>query len=202
MAVPEYDYDNWRSMHPGQVKAALGGLTRPWWVAGGWAIDLFLGRQTRDHHDIDIGVFACDQTEVQAYLTGCGWELHCADSGRLRPWTSAEELPPAIHDVWCRRAPDSPWEMQLMLNPGHGGHWISRRDPAVRVPCTAALLRTEDGIAFLAPELQLHFKAKGLRERDEADLASVLPHLDEGRREWLRAWLARTYGGHPWLERL
>ena len=27
-----------------------------WWLRGGWAVDFFLGRVTRDHHDIDVFV--------------------------------------------------------------------------------------------------------------------------------------------------
>ena len=27
-----------------------------WWVAGGWALDLFLGRMTRPHHDVDVAI--------------------------------------------------------------------------------------------------------------------------------------------------
>ncbi|MEH7455440.1 nucleotidyltransferase domain-containing protein [Gottfriedia acidiceleris] len=29
-----------------------------WYIAGGWAIDLFLEKQTRNHHDIEIATFA------------------------------------------------------------------------------------------------------------------------------------------------
>jgi hypothetical protein len=183
------------------AKALFGDFARTWWVAGGWAIDLHLGRQTRDHHDLDVGLFARDQVAAHEYLSRCGWELHCADPpGRLRPWPPGEELPPEVHDIWCRRSRDGPWELQLMLNPGHDGHWISRRDRALRCDCSEALLRSPDGIAYLAPHLQLHFKAKGLRPRDEADLRAVLPQLHPSRRAWLRDAIARTYGaGHPWL---
>ena len=29
-------------------------LPVPWYVAGGWAIDLFVGQVTRDHQDVDL----------------------------------------------------------------------------------------------------------------------------------------------------
>jgi len=44
-----------------RAAAAMAGLPRPWWVAGGWALDLFLGRRTRPHADLEISVLAADQ---------------------------------------------------------------------------------------------------------------------------------------------
>ena len=37
--------------------AHMDGFPAPWFVSGGWAIDLFLGRVTRDHSDIEIGIY-------------------------------------------------------------------------------------------------------------------------------------------------
>src|SRR5829696_5400119 len=39
----------------------------PWWVAGGWSIDLALGSVSREHEDIEIGVFHSDQEDLLAY---------------------------------------------------------------------------------------------------------------------------------------
>jgi hypothetical protein len=201
--VPDYDYDFWRPMMPWQAKVLFAGFDRPWWVAGGWAIDLYLGHQTREHHDLDIGLFACDQAAAQRYLARCGWELHCADPpGSLRPWAEGEDLPLTVHDVWCRRSHDAPWELQLMLNPGHDGHWLSRRDPRIRLPAPQAVLRSGDGIPYLAPQVQLHFKAKSPRDQDEADFDAILPNLDKPARSWLRQSISATFAEHPWLTRL
>jgi hypothetical protein len=40
-----------------------------WFVAGGWAIDLFLERQTRHHSDLALGIFRRDQLALQAFLS-------------------------------------------------------------------------------------------------------------------------------------
>ena len=37
-----------------EVAEAMGGLRAPFFFSGGWAIDLHLGRVTREHHDIDM----------------------------------------------------------------------------------------------------------------------------------------------------
>ena len=44
----------------------------------------------------------------------------------------------------------------------------------------------------------LLFKAKSPREKDEADLRAVLPHLSKDRRRWLTEALKLAYGEHPW----
>lgn len=56
-----------------------------------------------------------------------------------------------------------------------------------------------DGISYLQPEIQLLYKAKGLRAKDAVDFENTLPHLNERRRAWLCAGLERTLPGHPWL---
>ena len=36
------------------VCSLLSRLTVPYWIIGGWAIDLAVGRVTRDHADVDV----------------------------------------------------------------------------------------------------------------------------------------------------
>jgi hypothetical protein len=43
------------------------------WFFGGWAVDLWAGRETRAHEDIDVLVQRADQDRVDAALTGAGW---------------------------------------------------------------------------------------------------------------------------------
>ncbi|HEU5381681.1 MAG TPA: hypothetical protein VFV38_40190 [Ktedonobacteraceae bacterium] len=62
--------------------------------------------------------------------------------------------------------------------------------------------RTRDGIPYLAPEIQLLYKAKDLRPKDEADFTRVLPALDGKRRQWLAQSLALVHPGHVWLTKL
>lgn len=52
---------------------------------------------------------------------------------------------------------------------------------------------------MLAPEVQLLYKSKQPRPKDQADFEAVLPSLTGGQREWLRAALTIVSAGHPWL---
>jgi hypothetical protein len=42
----------WRQTNPVEVFEWLHTLPVYWWIAGGWALDLFLGETTRPHADI------------------------------------------------------------------------------------------------------------------------------------------------------
>ncbi|HLZ70034.1 MAG TPA: amino acid transporter [Dehalococcoidia bacterium] len=192
----------WQPLSVGEVAVLFAGLSVPWWISGGWALDLFLGRQTREHGDTDVLVLRQDQLVVRAALAG--WDLYAADPpGSLRPWRRGEWLDEPIHDLWCRRGPEAPWAVQLMLANAEAGRWSFRREPSIGGPLAQLTCRTADGIPFLAPAVQLLYKATDApRPRDEADFTTVLPRLDAERRAWLAAALRRYKPEHPWLARL
>ena len=43
------------------------------WLFGGWAVDLWVGRLTRPHEDIDVLVWRHDEARVHEALQGAGW---------------------------------------------------------------------------------------------------------------------------------
>ncbi len=190
----------WVPLDPVEVRQVMTGYDRPWWIAGGWALDMFLGRTTREHHDVDVAVLRSDQAALQSQLRG--WELYLASDGSLSPWVAGAEVPPDTGDIWCRPDGSTTWALQFMLDPGTDERWACKRSPMISLPMDQAVRRTGDGLPYLAPEAQLLMKAKGLRPRDEADFDVVLPALDDDQRSWLRVGLERVHPGHPWLERL
>ena len=77
------DLGEWKPLRPEQVRPRLAAVGVPWWIAGGWALDLHLGRQTRPHADLDVGLLRADQQAVFEALAD--WELFVACDGTLRP---------------------------------------------------------------------------------------------------------------------
>jgi len=74
---------------------------------------------------------------------------------------------------------------------------------ACRCPHSAA--PAPDGIPYLAPEVQLYYKARTPRPKDEIDFAQVLPVLPvlaAGQRRWLADVITCSYGEHPWVQHL
>ena len=169
-----------------------------WGLAGGWAIDLFLGRATRPHADVDVAVFRQDQLRLREYLAG--WTLEVADAGTLAPWAEGEWLAPPRHELHARSAGGD--RIEFLLNERTEREWVYRRDPAVRLPIEETFMRTEAGVPFLCPEVVLLYKSKSPRPADEADCRAAAGSLGPERRRWLRRALEATHPGHPWLGRI
>lgn len=193
------DVHNWQPLSVEEVANLLSGLAVPWWIAGGWAIDLYVGCHTRTHRDIDVLVRRDDQLEVRRHLSG--WDF--AKTG-LKRWLPGEFLKPPVNDIWCRRTPDSPWLLQLMLLDTDGGEWVFRRDPSIRGSLEGLGCLTPSGIPYLAPEIQLLYKAKGeTLDRDQTDFDAALPLLERSACAWLLECLTRRFPqGHAWVNEL
>jgi hypothetical protein len=195
------DLGRWEPAGVEEVAAAFARHPGPWWVAGGVAIELAVGRRIRDHSDIDVGVLRADHLAAHDVLVG--WELWAADPpGTLRPWARGEVLPREVYDVWCRPSAAAPWRIQLMLDESDGTDWISRRDLGIRLPLGIAVRRTAGGVPYLAPQVQLYYKAESPRPMDLTDPDATLPVLGPPERAWLRVAIERQDPGHPWLDRL
>jgi aminoglycoside-2''-adenylyltransferase len=59
-------------LSPAEVHRLFPRISAPWWLAGGYSIELALGRPLRDHGDIDVLLLRRDQGAVQHALSG--WE--------------------------------------------------------------------------------------------------------------------------------
>ena len=193
--------DRWDPLPPEAVAARFDPTGVVWMIAGGVAIDLFVGRRTRPHGDVDVALLRRDQAVVHEALPG--WQVCAADpAGHLRPWLRGEVLPVTVHDIWCRSDPAGPWQVQVMLDESEGDAWVSRRDPGLLRPLSDIRRTTPTGLPYLAPEVQLYYKAKAPRPKDVADLDAALPLLTDAQRTWLRAAVARTWPSHEWMARL
>ncbi|HUP18207.1 MAG TPA: hypothetical protein VM848_19420 [Acidimicrobiia bacterium] len=70
---------------PADIAHLFKDLSAWWAVAGGWAIDCFMGSETRSHADLDIAVLRRDAQLIRQQLVG--WDLHVvASPGRLEEW--------------------------------------------------------------------------------------------------------------------
>jgi GrpB-like predicted nucleotidyltransferase (UPF0157 family) len=175
----------------------------PWHICGGWALDLFLGRVTRVHHDVDVQVARADQLALQEHLWARGWKLLTPLDGRLEPWPRHMRLELPRHQVHAHRRGRF---IDFLLAELDGGVWRYRRDPSILQDLGRVGLRSEEGIPFLAPELALLYKSKNTsgreRGKDQADFEGVSSMLAPERRAWLRWALLAVDPSHPWIERL
>jgi hypothetical protein len=191
----------WDPLTPAEVADVFANCPVLWWIAGGYAIDALVGRNDRrPHDDIDVGLLRREQIAGRSILSA--WDLHCAQPpGRLRPWRAGELLEEPVHDIWARTRAGGPWRFQLVLNAAEDDEWVYRRDPRIR-RSLAELVWHVAGIPYLVPEVQLLFKAKSPRPKDQRDFEESLHLLDSTRRRWLAEALNTSAPGHPWTRLL
>jgi hypothetical protein len=188
---------SWKTLRPVDLLSHLAPLPVRWWIAGGWALDLFIGNQTRTHGDLDIGILRRDVQTVLLHLSS--WEIFAAHDGRLAKISGGEPPHASVNSLWCRDGADTAWSFQLLLDDAEQDDWVYRRDRTVRRALSVAIRRDRRGVPYLAPEIQLLYKSKHTRARDQMDFNQVGPRLDSNARAWLRDALMRTDPHHEWL---
>jgi Aminoglycoside-2''-adenylyltransferase len=194
-------------------------------LSGGWAADAWLGRQTRDHGDVDITVFHHDQSAVFEHFSGWAMVAHdpnVADD-TTEQWNGRHlDLPAHIHlPELTSPLATSPtdthaaFEFEFLLNERSGQDWVLNQEFRMTVVLDRRAIRSAWGIPTAPPEVVLFFKAGGNlttaelqaggglpRARDEQDFFALLPTLTDAARVRLRDLLTRTRPGHPWLAHL
>ncbi len=193
------DVAKWDAWRPEEVRRRLASVEAPWCVTAGWAIDLFLGAQRREHEDIEIAVPRDRLGEILGALAG--YEFFAAGvpgPGLVTPLALVGDAADTYHQTWVREPATGVWRLDVFREPSDGDTWICRRDDGIRLPYDELIERTPNGIPYGRPEIVLLFKAKHAREKDDDDLAAVLPHLEPTRRRWLADALALVHPGHRW----
>ena len=196
--------------------AELMSTFRPRWaLCGGWAVDAWVGHQTRDHADVDIAVLQKDLSVLFTHLAG--WQMIAHDpqvaGDTSEIWDGrCLALPAHIH----ARSPDARdtlpkrmvapvlegFDPDIQINERSGRDWVISREPLVARSLLRGIRRPAWSVPTVAPEVLLVYKSKDLRPNDELDLPVLLPHLTEGQRRWLRGAISLAHPGHPWLARL
>lgn len=202
MTAIEPDVAQWDAWRPDEVARLLGGVRVPWYVAAGWALDLFVGAQRREHEDLELAVPSARFAELVPALEG--FEIYVITApAEATPLAEARPRLEDTHQTWIREPATGKWRFDVFREPSDGATWICRRDPAIRMPYARLIERTDDGIPYGRPEVVLLFKARHAHQKkNRADFEDVLPELGGVRRAWLRDALERVHPGHDWLDAL
>ena len=199
-----------------------------WAFCGGWAIDLFLGKQTREHSDIDICVFSETRSDVITFMTRPGWTLYDytgrgtvhLNTGHDEPEYAGKSLCAARYDNKIFRfvpignnffrmeyqqvnqtAPDF---IDFFFNDRNDGwFYCAWNAPELKIKreLDSAIL-SRDGIPYLAPEIALLFDSREY-ENSGHDFETSISRMNSKQSAWLRDSLKLCYPeGHPWIDRL
>ena len=198
----------------GRVAELMSGYPGTWSLCGGWAVDAWIGKETREHGDIDVSVFAHEQRALFDHLPGwqllahgAAWEANDTEVW----WNGRRDLPVATHIH--ARPPEFSGAMpkggiahaedgftrEFFVDALDGGEWVLSNEPRVGLPLRQAVQESVWGVPVAAPEALLFFKSRGkrIRLRDHLDFEALRPLLGDEQRSWLRDAIARA--GHPWL---
>jgi Aminoglycoside-2''-adenylyltransferase len=185
------------------LMSTFGGM---WSLCGGWAVDAWLGRQTRDHKDIDIAVFQHDLNVLLDHLAG--WQLiahDMIDPDSTEQWDGRRLFLPAhIH------ARHEGADLDFQVNERSGEDWLLSREPRIGLDLRRCAAKSVWRLPTLVPEVILFYKAtayfgiEGLwkRPHDDADFVALLPILSEWQRAWLQKAIAGVLPEHPWQAQL
>lgn len=187
----------WLPWTPADVARRLAGVYVPWCVTAGWAIDLFVGRETRQHNDLEIAIPAAAWPVVSAALSTLTFVV--AGSGQLWPVNDANLA--AHFQTWGRDASGA-FRLDVFRDPHDHDTWICRRDTRLTRPYSTLIRKTPDGIPYMAPDVVLLFKAKHARDKDWADLHTCLPRMSNAEKEWLLTAINTVHPDHPWVTAL
>jgi len=197
-----------------RLAEVMSGYGATWSLCGGWAVDAWIGKVTREHGDVDVSVFAHEQRALFEHLPG--WQLlahHAAwePSDQEVWWDGRRRLSVATH-IHARSAEfsgpmpaggianaEDGFNMEFYVDALDGDEWVLNSEPRVGLPLRQAVQESNWAAPIAAPEALLFFKSRGkrIRLRDHLDFEALRPLLDDEQRGWLRDAIARA--GHPWL---
>ena len=207
-----------------EANALLKGQGFSYAVCGGFALDLFLGYETRTHGDIDILAFWEDREKIITYMQSKGYIVYeMLGGGKVHRITDIKMQEKLRKNIFCctedcelvrlydTDEADVYWldyqhtgltklnYIEFLFNEKTEEEFIYARDERVRRGLANAILET-DGVPYLAPELCLLFKSTDIeREGYQQDFELTVGKLSAEQRTWFEKSMELLYPeGHKW----
>lgn len=197
----EWGAETWDAWDPPTIAKLLEGVPARWFVVGGWALDLFRGRQTRDHEDLEIATPMWDFDLIRERLSP--YEFFVAGREGFWPVDRAGGNYFQYQQTMVRDPSTGKWRIDVMRIPDDGANWYCSSDRNIHRPYAEAIAHSSDGIPYLRPELVLLYKGLSTRPKDEADFEVTAPLLTSEARVWIAHAFAEARGDdHPWIASL
>jgi hypothetical protein len=161
----------WRPLTLDDLREEMSGFD-DWILCGGHSVAVAVGRDSRPHGDIDIGVF---RSQLLQCLGRFGTDrVFLCRAGRHEKW-DGRAIPEEVHDIWICSRDGKSWACQVMVYDDEGDKVIYRSDRRITWPKHAHAF-CAGGIKFLNPLVTVLFKAQSpeLRKKDLHDLRELI----------------------------
>lgn len=182
-----------------QLTLLMQDFTKPWFIAGGWTIDLAIDQITREHKDLDLCIFREDATYLLNYFQA--WEIRVAvpKIHYLKPVVNLEDLAAPRERLHLRQDQQS---LEIYLTEHKDNQVIFSKNSKVKLNLTD-FAKGSFPRPFLNPAWELLFKSLNPREEDEHDFIVYQQLVDDQRsKKWLLKSMITVNGSQRWIAEL
>jgi len=193
-------------------------------ICGGFALDLFTGKNIRKHSDIDICVFAKDKNVIFSFIKENAWTVYeFCGGGIVRLVNSTDDCQSGRNLMClkdgCELVEFYPYDrgenyfshkfletgiksfnyLEFLFNVAVDEGFVFDRNPSICREMSKAILK-KDGIPYLSPELVLLYKSEDIdRHGYQLDYDEAIQKMNDEQIDWFNYSLDILYpDGHVW----
>jgi len=195
-------------------------------ICGGHAIDLFLGKKTRPHKDLDVAVYWEDRDIIVQHMLHEGWDVYepCGTAflHKIKDVASQKRIKT---NIWCVKPGNQHYRfteqekemyavdfdgseqleldfIEFLFNTRKNGAFLYAKNHDIQMSLDKVTAKDND-LPFLAPEMVLLYKSTMANNPDyQLDFDNAFPKMNAEQRAWLENALAAIFPyGHEWLGR-
>ncbi|MEM7364862.1 MAG: hypothetical protein AAF525_12630 [Pseudomonadota bacterium] len=166
----------WQPVTRKELPARLGHF-RDWFLCGGESVDHFVGRTTRAHGDIDVGVY---RSELMACLRSVhGIPYLCDPPGSVVRWQGGD-VPQHVNDIFVADHAETHWMFQILVFTDRGDRVVFKRNDSITWAKSAHVIE-ENGFSILNPAITLLYKTTNGRNepKDLQDIVTLIESCAE-----------------------
>ena len=194
-------------------------------ICGGHAIDLFVGRKTRPHKDLDVAAYWEDRDKLIQYMLDDGWDVYepCGKP-HLHKINNVNNQMRIQDNIWCTKLSNKTYKfteqekdmyavkydeceqtkldyIEFLFKTIKDGDFLYKRNHDIKLRLEKAILTAND-IPILAPEMVLLYKSTAANETEyQMDFDNTLSELSKEQKAWLKNSLSIMFpDGHKWLD--
>jgi hypothetical protein len=178
------------------IELLMKSFNRPWFIAGGWTIDLAIGEVTRAHKDMDICIFRDDLDYAISFFGE--WEIKVAIPGehRLEPFQALSDVNLPRYCLHLFKGDDF---LEILATEQIDNEVIFRKNRNIRMNIND-FSKGNPTRPYVNPAWQLLFKSLSTRKEDEHDFKVYLDRVnDDQSMKWLLESMIEVNGNKRWI---
>ena len=207
-----------------KLSTFLKDLNMLWCVSGGWAIDLYLDKNTRDRCDLDISIFYPNHINCIEFFLDNNWRIEGKLNNGFKTIQNISDYDNNIHYFWSfpknvtfiseytdnngnrrisynRKIQHNLDYIEVFFDQIENGYYVYRKDKKIKRIINKAIIK-KNNINYLAPEIVLLYKSGSLSDKNITDFNVVISSLSIEQKKWLKKSLISIYNDHKWIKSL